>query len=146
MLPLNPCRLRLSHHPSHSQTHSKMSRINAASVLLLLMAVAGAAHAQFMPPMQPLLGMPAMVFPAMKIPEGAQVATATAFANGTGTATSFSSNNNGVTTGYTQSSGQCLHSEACTSLGSCRRHITPGARERLCLCLASLLHLLMSSS
>eukprot|EP00878_Enallax_costatus_P036475 GHUV01040965.1.p1 GENE.GHUV01040965.1~~GHUV01040965.1.p1 ORF type:complete len:167 (-),score=28.97 GHUV01040965.1:438-938(-) len=87
-----------------------MASSKAVSVLLILIAVAGTAHAQFMQPMQPLPGMPAMApmqpLPPMKIPEGAQVATASAVANGPGTATSFSSNNNGVTSGFTQSSGK----------------------------------------
>lgn len=67
----------------------------AASALLLLLAVAGVTHAQLLPPMQPFT-----------VPEGAQVATASAVSNGPGSSSSFSSNNNGVTSGYTQSTGR----------------------------------------
>jgi hypothetical protein len=93
-----------------------MATRKTASVLLLLAAIAGIAHAQFMQPLQPLPGMPAMApFQPLSMPEGAQVATASAVANGPGSSSSFASNNNGVTSGYTQSTGAGNYASAGTS-------------------------------
>jgi hypothetical protein len=71
---------------------------------------------QPLPPLQPLPGMPAMA-PLLPLtaPEGAQVATASAVANGPGSSSSFASNNNGVTSGYTQSTGAGNYASAGTS-------------------------------
>lgn len=96
--------------------------MKSAGLLLLLAAVFSSAQAQWMqplPPLQPLPGMapmaPMQPLPPMSVTEEAQVATATAVSNGPGSASSFSSNTNGVTSGWTQSSGPGSSASASTS-------------------------------